>query len=475
MTNDDMINDGGASDASPELVKDDAQAEAAQPIALDVEDRSGEDGEAELPDGTQPPQAIRAAEEVELLLIAPFDYASRQAYERFSSRIIDPAIKQAEKRLRRPVRMAVLNPLVHGRGLDFEVAYRMLHMARVVIADVTGCDHRVLSFLSMRQALSAGPAIPFTRDHSRTSYPNNVDALVLNAVTEEGEANVQAVMTRETVAALERDGAASAYCSHVHANLEPLRVDLRGSFRQSDRKPDLSEQYRLRNGGPTISIAVGDIRRVHGVDVWVNPENTHMEMARVFDSSISGTIRHMSSEWSVKGERSDDFIRRKLAEAMPAATLPAGTALMTPCSGELRREHGVKRVVHVAAVEIDGDAPGCGYRSISDVGICLSNALMTVDQHNGKWLGKGRNSLRSVICPLLGVSTSPGQAMANVRSMIRHMVEYFEAFPRSRIRDVSLLAYTLEDHRLLLQAIAQSNALIPVDPDQDMEMRAGEA
>lgn len=52
-------------------------------------------------------------------------------------------------------------------------------------------------------------------------------------------------------------------------------------------------EYRLQNA-PTqrIAIITGDLRNVRGMDVWVNAENTNMQMARFYDRSMSGIVRY---------------------------------------------------------------------------------------------------------------------------------------------------------------------------------------
>src|SRR5438874_490873 len=79
--------------------------------------------------------------------------------------------------------------------------------------------------------------------------------------------------------------------SLVHQVLSDLKVqcgDPTGGAGMEIQKSDRIE-YRLQNA-PTqrIAIITGDLRNVRGMDVWVNAENTNMQMARFYDRSMSG-------------------------------------------------------------------------------------------------------------------------------------------------------------------------------------------
>jgi len=54
--------------------------------------------------------------------------------------------------------------------------------------------------------------------------------------------------------------------------------------------------YELQDAkGKLVCIISGDIRNVTGIDVWVNSENTEMQMARFFDRSVSSVIRYLGA------------------------------------------------------------------------------------------------------------------------------------------------------------------------------------
>ncbi len=401
-------------------------------------------------------------ENVDVVLIAPFEEAGRREFDKFLDEVIGPAIIRVEERTKRQVHAVVLNDLLENSVFEHDYIYRLLHLADIVLADLSAVngalDAQVLSAFSIRQSLTSKPALPFTRDEAPIDYPFNVGGTVLNVASEHGRDSAQALFYSEILAAFEGKPTRK-YISHVFSSLTALRTDLRGSPNSKGRKPVYEAiNYQPRHNRkdiqlPRFEVAVGDMREVKHVDVWINPENTHMEMARVFDTSISGIIRHMSSGWSHGGKRSDDFIRRKLAEALKGEEIAPGGALMTACKGQLKAEHFVKKVVHVAAVSANGDEPGCGYMAVNDVGICIKNALEKVQDYNLSWMGSGHNRLASVVTPLLGVGSNPELAYENVFSLLTHAAQFFDTNPDSMIDRFVVLAYSMEDRRLINKAL----------------------
>jgi hypothetical protein len=119
----------------------------------------------------------------------------------------------------------------------------------------------------------------------------------------------------------------------------------------------------------------GDIQNVTGIDVWVNPENTSMQMARPFENSISGIIRYLAAEKDAEnGQVKTDTIVRALEQKMNGrATVDPATVLVTP-SGAMEGSHGVKRIFHAAA---NYGQVGQGYIPIDHVARCVTNALKT--------------------------------------------------------------------------------------------------
>jgi O-acetyl-ADP-ribose deacetylase (regulator of RNase III) len=181
-----------------------------------------------------------------------------------------------------------------------------------------------------------------------------------------------------------------------------------------------------------IGTVTGDIRRVRCADIWVNPENTDMQMARFNEFSVSSIIRYEGAVRDDAGRVIDDVIvgelTRKMAGRVPVQ--PA-TAVVTG-SGELKR-FGVSHIVHVAAVQGE---PGAGFRQIHEVGRCVTSVMAEVDKID-IWPPP-----RTILFPLLGAGQGGGQIEGTVNALAGATIDYFSSTQTSHINTVFFLAYT---------------------------------
>lgn len=183
-----------------------------------------------------------------------------------------------------------------------------------------------------------------------------------------------------------------------------------------------------------LGTITGDLANVFGADVWVNPENTRMEMSRITEQTISATIRYHGSQRDATGNLVDDTIARALAKQMAGhAQVTAGHVLVTG-PGALMDSHQVKRLIHVAAVEGE---PASGFRQVMDLQRCVRNILTKVDQ-----LNREGEALRSVVLPLLGTGGGNSDVRETAETLTAATVGYFRERSASSIRTVYLLAYT---------------------------------
>jgi O-acetyl-ADP-ribose deacetylase (regulator of RNase III) len=168
-------------------------------------------------------------------------------------------------------------------------------------------------------------------------------------------------------------------------------------------------QTTSRRSRRTVGLIAGNMAEVRNVDVWVNSENTNMQMASYYDRSISAVIRYFGARRNHAGDVEEDVVGNLLRQELGnAQTVSPGTVFVTE-PGYLA-ERGVKRICHVAAVQ--GEV-GHGYRPVQDLGRCITRVLEEIDRRNK---ADASLLLRSVVFPLLGT----GQARANPQ----------EVFPR---------------------------------------------
>jgi O-acetyl-ADP-ribose deacetylase (regulator of RNase III) len=208
--------------------------------------------------------------------------------------------------------------------------------------------------------------------------------------------------------------------------------------RRAVRRPRPLESNEIRAyqitgmPGRYAGIVCGDLRRVYGADVWVNSENTEMQMARFEEFSVSSIIRYEGAVRDETGRVIDDRIADELARKLKGRRpVPPGMAITTG-SGELRR-NGVRYVVHVAAVQGE---PGSGFRQIREVGRCVTNAMAEVDR-----IGD-RPPARTILFPLLGTGQGGAELRPTIGAMTGAVIDYFAANPGTHITTVLFLAYT---------------------------------
>jgi O-acetyl-ADP-ribose deacetylase (regulator of RNase III) len=217
--------------------------------------------------------------------------------------------------------------------------------------------------------------------------------------------------------------------SPVHDVLD-LRID--------QESPELTKTetfiYQLRDRpDKQIGLVTGDLRHVKQVDVWVNSENTNMQMARHFDRSISSVIRYYGAKRR-NGAVTEDIIADELEQKLGRnTTVPPGQVVATG-SGELHRSNGVKHVFHAAAVL---GQPGRGYTPIGDISMCVRNALELADSDEFN-----DSNPTSILFPLIGTGAGRGEPERTARELVQAAISHLEKHPPCRITEVYFLVWT---------------------------------
>lgn len=186
-----------------------------------------------------------------------------------------------------------------------------------------------------------------------------------------------------------------------------------------------------------IGIFPGAIRRVTGVDIWVNSENTDMQMARWTEFSISGIIRYWGSTRDDSGRVRHDRIAEELdavvGESRPVAP---GTAVVTS-AGALTESNNVRYIIHVAAVQGE---PGAGFRQVRNIGWCVTNVLQQAER-----LARSDSAVRTILFPLLGAGVAGAEIEDTAHAMLLAVVDYLTQRPDTRLDGIFLLAYSQEE------------------------------
>jgi O-acetyl-ADP-ribose deacetylase (regulator of RNase III) len=281
-----------------------------------------------------------------------------------------------------------------------------------------------------------------------TSVPFNIAG---QRVIEYPAANGSYAESRAEIMEFIRAGLAGARPdSPIFAILQEARKDWR-----RERIVAVQEHpYRLR-ADPTkrISIITGDMRDWRGIDVWVNSENTNMQMARFHDRSLSAIIRYEGAVKDDNGEVIDDTVATELR------TLTSGRQSATPGAayvtgpGALADTRGVKRIFHAATTY---GVPGTGYQVINEVEQCVTTALHRMDHERYR-----ADELTSIVFPMMGTGAGGGQVDVIAPRLLQAAVSYLSSHPESGVRKVYFSAW---NHRDLQACHAALAARQDIDP-----------
>lgn len=279
--------------------------------------------------------------------------------------------------------------------------------------------------------------------------------------------------TRNTLKAINAD-----HNEELIVNLNEQIKDLQGQFDELKSKPSdtriIAEsrkfEYEFKYKRKRIlGIITGDIQQARDIDLWVNSENTNLQMARFYDPSISGLIRYLGAKKDKEGNVIEDIIANDLIRSVSGTnadssikkndfpSVKPGMAFITT-SGELKRTHKVQAIIHVATVfgEI-----GQGYTPLKNMGVCIQNALIKANEFANE---KKKNV--SIVFPLLGTGTAKKNLDAVVQSLFYTALAYFETNHDSRIERVYFLAWKEYEKETCLKVLDEKlkDLLTPVNP-----------
>jgi O-acetyl-ADP-ribose deacetylase (regulator of RNase III) len=267
-------------------------------------------------------------------------------------------------------------------------------------------------------------------------------------------------------AALPDDIAALSRCQYMRLRHYSIDADVAQLISELDRStPALRDHRGMAEGQPThydivhdprlncrIAVVPGDIRRVRSADVWINSENTDMQMARVTEFSTSAVIRYWGAVRDETGHVLLDVIADELALRVGAHRPVAPGTVVVTGAGALTASNNVRHIIHVAAVQGE---PGAGFQPVRDIGWCVTNALVQATE-----LAEADPTVRSVLFPLLGTGMAGAAIRPTVRTMVLATLDYLIQQPRTPLRVVSFLAYTEREHAVFSEVLRD----LPVTP-----------
>jgi O-acetyl-ADP-ribose deacetylase (regulator of RNase III) len=311
--------------------------------------------------------------------------------------------------------------------------FKHIFDADVAVVDITSLNPNVFYELGIRHALNKHVTVLIRR--AGTPTPFNIQGFQMMEYNPENEENIAS--GKQKICEFIKNGLASQDVdSPVYEVLDNLKVEVKP--KRLNKKE--TYMYQLVNvPGKQIGMITGDIQNVKEIDVWVNSENTNMQMARPFERSISATIRFMGAKKDRAGRVSDDLIANDLREAVGTCDVAPGTVIYTT-AGELHRTNNVKKIFHAAAVT---GQPGRGYMPITDINECIRNSLELFDSEE-----MAQEELHSILFPLMGTGTTQLSAQGIANLLIDTAVCYLEENPESKVEKVYFLAYNEQDLEL---------------------------
>ena len=315
-----------------------------------------------------------------------------------------------------------------GSGNIHDKMYRLIWTADVALVDISLLNANVFYELGIRHALRTSITVLIRR--KGTEVPFNINSLNVIEYDETDAASVTELQRR--IKGNIQTGYEQGHVDNDVSKVLGLKI--------TEPARPLSERkvfgYTMTDlPARTLSIITGDLRDIHGIDIWVNSENTNMQMARYYEPFVSSLIRYEGAKKSRLGHVEVDTINKELQKLMGRRnTVDPGTALATS-AGELQSKNGVKVVFHVAAV---AGGIGTGYRVIESVEQCVTNALKLADSSEFAQTG-----LRSILFPLLGISTPLRSERDTVASLFEAARSYLKNYAsRSKIEQIYFLAWT---------------------------------
>jgi hypothetical protein len=337
---------------------------------------------------------------------------------------------------------------IEEAGSIHEKMFEHIYHADIVVCDITTSNANVYYELGIRHALAKGVTLLIRR--RGTTIPFNIQGLQVVEYDQARFGSVEQAKVR--IHQIIKNGLVrKRNDSPVHAVLD-LNIEPEGKPLE---EIEFYEAALKDADGVAIGLITGDIQNVTGVDVWVNSENTNMQMARPFENSISGIIRYLGAEKdSENGQIKTDTIVKALEERMNGKTsVDPGTVLVTP-SGEMRKTHGVKLIFHAAA---NYGQVGQGYIPIDYVARCVTNALKTTPQN-----GEG-GEVESILFPLMATRSRRGAVLEDrVRPLLNAAIDHLERNPRGAFRKVYFLTYTDKELEVCWDILRADSRLQPV-------------
>jgi O-acetyl-ADP-ribose deacetylase (regulator of RNase III) len=353
--------------------------------------------------------------------------------------------------IQEPVEAMGFKPLrcdeIQKAGSIHEDMFMRIATDDLAIVDISLLNPNVFYELGVRHALK--PSITILIKNRATKIPFNIQSeRIIQYPSETGSYRD----SRQAIETFIKSGLNSGKPdSPIFNLLKDVNKDPKG-----ERITQLKEYpYRLTaQPNKRLSVITGDIRKYRGIDVWVNSENTNMQMSRFYDKTLSAMIRYEGAEKDENEEVVTDTIANELAARLQGKLSVTPGAVYVTGSGALEKCSGVKKIFHAATV---CGVPASGYQCIQEVEKCVDTALLRMDSPRYQ-----ADDLRSILFPMMGTGAGGKQVELVAPLLIRAAVSYLLANPNSRVEKVYFAAWNYRDLEACSAELKVMNEVEPV-------------
>jgi len=330
---------------------------------------------------------------------------------------------------------------IEAAGLIHERMIRHILDAEVAVVDITTLNPNVFYELGVRHTLRDRVTVLVRR--AGTKIPFNIGGMT---TIEYDLGKAQQEKARKAIANFIRNGLVSSNRdSLVYAVIPGLEVAAgQGAISACE-----VYRYALEQApGREIWLVTGDLRNVNvnpsltvrPIDIWVSSENINMQVARVFEKSVSGLIRYLGARKDDTGDIVEDSISDELRAKMRGRQQVNPGTVVATSSGALWDTHKVRRIYHAASVY---GTIGGGYHPIAQVEQCITAALLLADRESDRPEETKGKPYTSILFPLLTTGTATGHLLDHAKKQLAAAIGYLTARASvTKLQRVGFLAPT---------------------------------
>jgi O-acetyl-ADP-ribose deacetylase (regulator of RNase III) len=346
--------------------------------------------------------------------------------------LIEPAITgEAMQRAGGPPLECIRCDKIVQAGWVHRLMISKIYDADVAVVDLSTLNPNVFYELGVRHALRRAVTVLLCREGTTT--PFNIAGF--NCISYNPHDKDTLSPVRDQIARFVANGLRNgSRDSLVYEVLEEMGWEGPPPMQLTPEPPRTFQLRRAPN--KRVGVITGGLHDVRGIDIWVNSENTNMQMARFYERSGSAVIRYYGAHKDETGDVSEDVIADELHRVMKRKHSVAPGTIIATSPGELKKR-GVKWIFHAAAVQ---GQLGRGYRPVADVRECVRNALELANSPKYR-----ASKCRSILFPLFGTGTAGAKVHSTVKELIVTAINYLENNEANKIEEIYFLALT--DHQ----------------------------